>query len=183
MSTTRVSEQRSRRAQRGAAMVEAAVVMPVLITCFGAMWYAGGARYQKQAQQQRARQTVLTYATNACQGGGEGFAGAGNGGLPPIGSHGGADPTGATRGSGGKTASALRGAASGALGDVDTEFGTAAGTAPAVTWSWDRGRGYGANAGATVSITARSFYFCNEKGYGAWDFFGYAVSVVRMFLP
>ena len=174
----------SRRRQRGAAMVEAAVVMPVLITCFGAMWYAGGARYQKQAQQQRAREAVLTYATNACQGGvGSAFAAPGNAGLPAIGSHGGADPSGAGNGASGRTASALDGATSGALGDVDTSFGTGAGSPPAVTWSWDRGRGYGARAGESVSITARSFYFCNEKGYAAWDFFGYAVSVVRMFLP
>ena len=180
MSATRVSGRR--RAQRGAAMVEAAVVMPVLVTCFGALWYAGGARYQKQAQQQRAREAVLTFATNACQGGG-GFAGGGGAGLPPIGSHGGTDASSAGRGASGRTAGALDGAASGALGDVDTAFGTAAGSPPPVTWSWDRGRGYGANAGASVSITARSFYFCNEKGYAAWDFFGYAVSVVRTFLP
>lgn len=55
-----------RKSQRGAAMVEAIVVIPVFIMFFAAMVYLDGLYSNKQLSMREAREKAWTLATNAC---------------------------------------------------------------------------------------------------------------------
>lgn len=55
-----------RRAKRGAALVEAAVILPVMIGFFGVMAIAHSAGKAKLAAQHEARSSLLYYASNDC---------------------------------------------------------------------------------------------------------------------
>lgn len=55
-----------RRHTRGAAMVEAAVILPVMIVFFGVMALAHSAGKAKLAAQHDARASLLYYASNDC---------------------------------------------------------------------------------------------------------------------
>lgn len=57
-----------RKSQRGAAMVEAIVVIPVLIMLFAAMVYINGLYTNKQISMREARQEAWTLAMKACEG-------------------------------------------------------------------------------------------------------------------
>ena len=164
---------RSRIRSRGAAMVEAAVVMPVLVTCFGAMMYAGGARYVKLGQQQRAREGSLTYAMSGCDQGGLQERARG---LPSLrGQNMDVDPREAADTGDHGTNATLRDAIEATVDPVDVELIAASGAPPPVDWNW--------NGGGSVAITARSYYLCNERGEDdGMDTFAFARERMGMFL-
>jgi len=159
----------ARRRKRGAALVEAAVVIPGLLICFGAMVVAGGARYRKQSQQQLAREAIFTYATWGC-------SGAHPARFPPeqgsndvarVDAHPSGDATALDESLGDKN-----------VGDVSKRFGTAAGGPPPFAYSRSQ-----AFVSASTTITGHSFYFCNEQSYSAIHFFTYVTHAIGQFLP
>jgi hypothetical protein len=163
-----VGRSKRRFKSRGAAMVEAVVVMPVLITCWGVMMFAGGARFNKIRVQQEAREGTFSYASKACKGAMT-VAGSTGTGMAPINSQSGASAS---------------GQADVANGAVDTqasaiqEFGTVSGNTTG-NFAWAKGYIYG-----NATLGGHSFYFCNEKDYtGIFAFFNYAVGLVGQILP
>jgi hypothetical protein len=155
-----------RRKSRGAAMVEAVVVIPVLITCWGVIMFAGGARWKKIETQQTARENIFRFATNACQGS---VAGGGAGpSIPDLG-QGASNPNGAA-GQGNSAASDLTSATQ--------SFGTTSGSTSG-NWAWGGGYVY-----ANAPLSGHAFYFCNEKSYsGIGGFLSYAIDQVRSIVP
>lgn len=164
---------RARRRSLGAAMVEATVVVPVLVVCFGAMMFAGGARFIKLGQQQKAREGALTYAMSGCQ----------HGGLleqspreaPSLRDRSAdVDPIEAANTGHSGTNALVRDAVEETVERIDGDFGAANGAPTPKAWSW--------TGGSAVEITARSYYFCNENDEGSWDAFSFAEEHVRAFL-
>ena len=156
-----------RSKSRGAAMVEAVVVLPVLITCWGVIMFAGGARWKKLETQQTARENIFRFASNACQGGSPVGGGAGPS-IPDLG-QGAADPNGGAA-QGNQAASDLTSASQ--------KFGTTSGSATS-NWVWGGGYVY-----ANAPLSGHSFYFCNEKSYsGFTGFLSYAIAQVSSIFP
>ena len=65
---------RRRIPQRGAALVEASVVIPVLVIFLGLMKYTRASYAEKIRQQNSTRENSMVYASHGCQGGGSGGA-------------------------------------------------------------------------------------------------------------
>jgi hypothetical protein len=142
-------------------MVEAVIVLPVLVTCLGAMMYAGGARYQKQAQQQRAREGVLTYATNACKSGG--IAEGGGSGEPSLRERSPSVDPERLAIPNKRAYEAVQAATDLTIVPRDEPFGAAVGGPPDKPWTWAWGRGPGAIPDdKALALSGHSFYLCNE---------------------
>lgn len=75
--STLAKRRRARRRQRGAALVEAAVVLPVLAIFLGLIMYEYSAYKEKMRVQQTARENALLFASHGCQGQGGGYGPAG----------------------------------------------------------------------------------------------------------
>ena len=163
----------SRVHRRGVALVEASVIIPGLIVCFGAMMWAGGLRYRKQEQQQLARQVLFTYATHGCTGSSAFPVTNAPSNVAELNAKPG--PTGDGR---------ATGAMQSALSDpevarVSKHFGTASGGPPVFMYS--RSMAY---VSGTRPVTGHSFYFCNEvPEHGVFGFFKYVVNAIGNFLP
>ncbi len=155
-----------RKKSRAAAMVEAVVVLPVLITCWGVIMFAGGARWKKLETQQTARESFFRFASGGCNGS---IAGGSSGpNIPDLGS--GADNPNNIAGQGNSAASDLT--------TATQKFGTTSGETSS-NWIWNSGY-----VSANAALKGRSFYFCNEKSYdGVLGFFKYAIDQVRSIVP
>ncbi len=70
--SARVSSLERRSKQRGAALVEAAVVLPVLAIFLGLIMYEYSSFKEKMKVQQTSRENALYFASHGCQGGGGG---------------------------------------------------------------------------------------------------------------
>lgn len=70
--------QRTRRRiqKRGAALVEASVVIPVLVIFLGLMMYTRASYAEKMRQQNSTRENSLYFASHSCQGAGGSFGAA-----------------------------------------------------------------------------------------------------------
>jgi hypothetical protein len=75
-----ISRGRARRRQRGAALVEAAVVLPVLAIFLGLIMYEYNSYKEKMKVQQTSRENSLYFASHGCRGG-SGFGGYGPAGY------------------------------------------------------------------------------------------------------
>jgi hypothetical protein len=149
-------------------MIEAVVVLPVLITCWGVMMFAGGARYHKQLTQQKARSAIFTYATSGCDGNLVDANGTNGPTLPSITSQ---------AGKPGDNAGAASGAANDTTQGHDAFFTISGDTSS--SWTWDSGYVH-----AAAPISGHSFYFCNEKPVsGLLGFFEYALNVIKQVVP
>ncbi len=157
---------------RGAAMVEAAIVMPIFICCWGVTMLAGGARYKKLQVQQEARQNFFTQASAGC-------TGSGGPTIPSLSSNPGADP----RTAAGTNAGAAPQDAVSSTQQFFTVGGNVSGQ-----WSWSHGfQNQGAvwdTSTRSVAMSAHSFYFCNETSHtGLLGFFTYAIDEIRQLVP
>lgn len=65
--TARISRLRGRKGQRGAALVEAAVVIPVMLVFLGLTMWVHNAYDEKLASQTSARAQVLWYGSHNCE--------------------------------------------------------------------------------------------------------------------
>jgi len=72
-----------RKKQRGAAIVEAAVVLPVLAIFLGLIMYEYSSYKEKMKVQQTSRENALYFASHGCRGGNSGLGGLG--GYGPAG--------------------------------------------------------------------------------------------------
>jgi hypothetical protein len=66
-----------RKKQRGAALVEAAVVLPVLAIFLGLIMYEYSSYKEKMKVQQTSRENALFFASHGCNGGNGGYGAAG----------------------------------------------------------------------------------------------------------
>lgn len=163
MTSTR-TRARKRRRSLGAAMVEGAVIMPVMVTLWGIIIYTGGSRYAKQSLEHRARQAIFTYATRACEGD-VSVSPEDGPTLPDIGQAEGADPSSAAGEEGRAAVNDL---------SASQKFFTTSGTL----------RGEFTRFGYSTNMRHKSFYFCNERSRtGVFAFLQYAIDLARQLLP
>jgi type II secretory pathway pseudopilin PulG len=81
--TARTAAWSRRKKQRGAALVEAAVVLPVLAIFLGLIMYEYSSYKEKMKVQQTSRENALYFASHGCRGGSGGLGGLG--GYGPAG--------------------------------------------------------------------------------------------------
>ncbi|WP_394839389.1 pilus assembly protein [Pendulispora rubella] len=134
---------RRRRSQLGAALVEAGIIMPVMVTFLGFMFWFHDIYKVKETKMYEARAAVLTYASRACDGKETPNDGSASGAL----------------GAGGGASKAPQAQSSGGTGSkLNMVFGVENREAHGDAHGWGR-----TSKGWSKQLTHTSYCMCNEK--------------------